>query len=254
MQVAAILREKGLPVQAYVGFQHTPPLIAEAVRALIEDGVEHAIALVMTPYYSRLSVEPYFAEVGRALADTPQGVTVHPIPHWYHAPGFLDLMAARVHSTIEQAGWSDQAEEGFRHNHLYLIFTAHSLPARVRRLDDPYIAQFQATAARLAARVEATQWSTCYQSASQTGEPWLKPDILDALDQVASLGAHRVVVCPTSFAADNLEVLYDIGIEAKRHAEKLGMQYTYVSPFNALPAFAAMLAHVVLVRYREVIG
>lgn len=237
-RIAGALAAHDIQVQSYVGFQHTPPFIEAAVGQLVDDGVTHAAALVMTPYYSPQGVGAYLHRAEQAARGR---VLLLGIKQWHDREGFLSLLEGRVRAAlagVESAGTGPS----------HVVFTAHSLPIVPGNVQDPYVEQFHSTARLIAERIGVERWSTCYQSASSTGTPWLGPDILDALASVHAAGARRVVVCPSSFAADNLEVLYDIGIEARRKAHELGMAFAQTAPLNDDPALADLLAQVVASR------
>ncbi|MBI3969879.1 MAG: ferrochelatase [Chloroflexi bacterium] len=241
-QIAAALNRAGVPARAYVGFQHTPPFIGDAVQRLVADGVRQAVALVMTPYYSPLGVGRYLADVRLQIERAGEPVEVTSVESWDQEPEFLDLLEGRVRDALDAAGL-EGASVGDGPCHV--IFTAHSLPILAHNRDDPYADRFRAAARSLAARLRIERWSTCYQSASDNGLPWLGPDILEEVDRVHATGATRLVVCPSSFPADNLEVLYDVGIEAARRARSLGMAFIQTAPLNDDPALTGFLARMI---------
>ena len=131
------------------------------------------------------------------------------MPSWHLAPGYLDFLSA----ALEDALRALPAEAGAG---AHVLFTAHSLPARILDEDDPYPAQLRETAAAVAARTGLERWSVAWQSAGRTPEPWIGPDVLEAMSELAAAGASAVVVCPAGFVADHLEVLYDLDVEAAR--------------------------------------
>ncbi|HSS93366.1 MAG TPA: ferrochelatase, partial [Candidatus Dormibacteraeota bacterium] len=85
-------------------------------------------------------------------------------------------------------------------------------------------------------------WELAFQSASHTGEQWLGPDLVEAIDRS---GVRRALVCPIGFVADHLEILYDIDIEAMRFAREHGIELRRTVSFNARPDFIDALATVV---------
>ena len=108
----------------------------------------------------------------------------------------------------------------------------------------------RATATAVAQRVglaEWSRWSIAWQSAGRTPEPWIGPDILAVIDDLAaSGGADGVLVCAAGFVADHLEVLYDLDIEAARRAEAAGLAFARTRCVNDDPAVFAALADRVL--------
>lgn len=86
------------------------------------------------------------------------------------------------------------------------------------------------------------EWEFAFQSASHTGEPWLGPDLLDAL---ARAHVQRALVCPIGFVADHLEILYDIDVETMGFAREHGIELRRTQSFNSRPEFIDALARVV---------
>jgi len=126
-----------------------------------------------------------------------------------------------------------------------VVFTAHSLPERILQTGDPYPDQLAETAKAVAERAGITRWSVGWQSAGRTPEPWIGPDLLSVLPMLVAAGAAGAVVCACGFVSDHLEVLYDLDVEARAEAEKLGLVFARTPSPNAHPAFCATLAEVV---------
>src|SRR6266581_3977766 len=92
-----------------------------------------------------------------------------------------------------------------------IFFTAHSLPARIEAAGDHYRDRLMESCRLAAEGMRLPDWEFAFQSASHTGEPWLGPDLLEAITQAQ---VRRALVRPIGFVADHLEILYDIDIEA----------------------------------------
>jgi ferrochelatase len=123
-----------------------------------------------------------------------------------------------------------------------IFFTAHSLPARIEAAGDRYRERLLETCRLVAEGMELPDWELAFQSASHTGEPWLGPDLLEALGRAQ---AQRTLVCPIGFVADHLEIQYDIDIEAMAAAREHGIELRRTQSFNARPEFIDALAAVV---------
>jgi ferrochelatase len=111
---------------------------------------------------------------------------------------------------------------------------------------DSYPAQVHESAAAVAAEAGVRTWSVAWQSAGRTDDPWLGPDVGLEIDAVAAAGGSGVVVCPIGFVSDHLEVLYDIDIEARAAAERVGLAFTRTASLNDDPRFCTVLAGVIL--------
>jgi ferrochelatase len=217
------------------GFKHVPPTIEEAVGALAADGAGQIVALVLAPHYSELSVGEY---LGRATAAARAlDVPLAGIRHWHRQRAYLELLSRSV-----------QAELARLPGPVHVVFTAHSLPARILDTGDPYPGELRATAEAVAQRAGlGAEWSVAWQSAGRTPEPWLGPDIGEVIDALAATRLVRsVLVCPCGFVADHLEVLYDLDIEAHRRAKTAGLMFARTASVNADPDVLGGLADLVV--------
>jgi protoporphyrin/coproporphyrin ferrochelatase len=220
---AALQAELALPV--FTGMKHWQPRIAEAAEAAIDAGAKTVVGLVLAPHYSRLSIGDYREQLEAAVADRAEIAFVE---SWHAEPGLVALLADRVRATTA-----------------HVVFTAHSLPARILEEGDPYADQLLETSELVARAAGVGDWSFSFQSESQTGEPWLQPDILDHLDELRALGVDDVLVCPIGFVADHLEIRWDIDTEAQERSAQLGMQLARIEMPNADQRFVATLATIV---------
>ncbi len=234
------LAEAGHPdIRVALGMKHAPPFIEDTVAELAAAGTSQIVGLVLAPHYSHLSVGEYTERARAAAAAAAGQPTVSVVPSWHLAPGYLDFLSAALEGALQ--GLPAEAGAG-----AHVLFTAHSLPARILDSDDPYPAQLRETAAAVAARTGLERWSVAWQSAGRTPEPWLGPDVLESLGELAADGAGAVVVCPAGFVADHLEVLYDLDIEASSRARELGIGFARTASPNADPRLLGALARVVL--------
>jgi ferrochelatase len=219
----ALAAELGLPV--FTGMKHWEPRIAEAAERALAGGAERVAGLVLAPHYSELSIAGYRRLLEPALDGRAE---LRMIESWHDDAGFVRVLADKVRGT--------QA---------HVVFTAHSLPARILDHGDPYERQLHDTAELVAGLAGLSDWSFSYQSASPTGEPWLGPDILEHLSSLRSLGVEDALVCPVGFVSDHLEIRWDIDVEAQEQAAQLGMRLARIEMPNAEPAFVAALAGIV---------
>ena len=220
---ARLERELGLPV--FTGMKHWTPRISEAAERAVSVGADTVVGLVLAPHYSRLSIGGYRNRLEEAIAGRAELVFIE---RWGADSGFVELLAERVRGTES-----------------HVVFTAHSLPARILEDGDPYVDELLETSRLVAEAAALDRWSFSFQSESATGEPWLSPDILEHLGELAAVGVQEVLVCPVGFVADHLEIRWDIDTEARERAGSLGMRLERIAMPNADPAFVAALAGIV---------
>jgi protoporphyrin/coproporphyrin ferrochelatase len=221
---AALERELDLPV--HTGMKHWTPRIADAAEAALADGAETIVGLVLAPHYSALSIKGYRDQLEAALAGRAE---LRFVDNWHDDDNFVDLLADKVRGTKA-----------------HVVFTAHSLPARIREIGDPYESQLLRTSSLVAEHAAlGDQWSFSFQSESPTGEPWLGPDILDHLRDLHERGVRDVLICPVGFVSDHLEIRWDLDVEAKELAAELGLALERIEMPNDEPAFIQALAGIV---------
>lgn len=233
---AALEREEPGRFKTYVGMKHWHPFVRETVEQIAAEAVEHVIGLALTPHYSKMSVGGYEKRVIDARVAIGATFQFEMIPSWYDEPAFVDLVAANIHATL--ADWGDAR----------VFFTAHSLPERIVAEGDPYRDQLLDSSKLVADAAGIGDWELAFQSASATGEPWLRPDLLDRLEEFKAGGGRRALVAPIGFVADHLEVLYDVDVECAEKAAALGLDFRRIPSPNDDPRFIEALVRVVLSR------
>jgi ferrochelatase len=220
---AALERALGLPV--YTGMRHWDPRIAEAVERALAAGAGTLAGLVLAPHWSTMSIARYHALFDEAVAGRADTVFVR---EWGAEPGFVALLADRVRGT-----------------RAHVVFTAHSLPARILDEGDTYRDRLLETSSLVAESAGVEHWSFSFQSESPTGEPWLGPDILDHLEALRDGGVDDVLACPVGFVSDHLEIRWDLDVEAAGRARELGMRFSRIAMPNAGDELVEVLAGVV---------
>lgn len=223
--------------EVFLGLKHASPFIEEAVAEVAERGFRRIVGLVLAPHYSSYSIGQYIGRVRESAA--PHNIEVVGIDSWAREDAFIDFLAADMKKKL-----STMPER------TKVLFTAHSLPQRIIDGGDPYPDELRATAELVAERAGLTrwsQWSIAWQSAGRTPEPWIGPDILEVIDQIAQTRSTEepidgVLVSACGFVADHLEVLYDLDIEAAQHAHTHGLAFSRTACVNDDSAVMAALA------------
>jgi protoporphyrin/coproporphyrin ferrochelatase len=224
-QTRAALELALVDVPVFTGMKHWTPRISDAAEQALGAGADTVVGLVLAPHFSSLSIAGYREQLETALSGRAELAFIE---SWHDEPGFVDLLAARVRGT-----------------EAHVVFTAHSLPARILETGDPYQDQLLETSRLVADRAGLHAWTFSFQSESPTGEPWLGPDILDHLDELHGAGVRDVLLCPVGFVADHLEIGWDLDREAADRARELGLKLSRIEMPNADPEFIAMLAGLV---------
>ncbi len=215
------------------------PRLREMFGRVKSDGVERIIGLPLAPHYSQMSIDGYRSSVEEGVRSLTHPLPVRFVESWHGNPLFVAALVKNVRKALQRFEKADAAD-------VEVVFSAHSLPRRILQWDDPYPRELRQSCEAVAEAARLPSWRFAYQSASHTGEPWLGPDILETLGDLASQGEKRVLLVPIGFVSDNLEILFDIDLEAQELAQGLGMELRRTEMPNASPAFIDALADLVV--------
>jgi ferrochelatase len=224
--------------RVYQANRHWAPWISDVVKQMAADGIERAVAIVLAPQGSKMSSGAYFDRVDAANADLPVPINFTYVFSWHLEPAFIEAEAAKVAEALAKF------PEGNREQ-LAVMFTCHSLPERILTWQDPYPQHLREIGEAVAGRVGLQNVHYGYQSAGRTPEPWLGPDVRDAVAALAAAGEKSVLICSVGFISDHLEVLYDLDIEMREAARELGVHFERMAMLNESPLLAEAMASAV---------
>ena len=219
-QAAALGEQLGMPT--FVGMKHAAPFIADGADEARKAGIKRLVGLPLAPHFADMSLGGY----RRKLAEAWDGDLVF-IPGFHDQPAFISAVRKVLSEALTES-WPE-----------HLFFTAHSLPARIIAEGDGYRERLLESCRLVEEGITLPEWEFAFQSASTTGEPWLGPDLLEAVERS---GARNVLVCPIGFVADHLEILYDLDVEALAFARSKDITIRRTTSFNARPEFIQALA------------
>jgi ferrochelatase len=228
------------PVRVFVGLRHWHPFIAEAWSDVVDYAPGRVLGICMAPQYSAMTVGKYLEKLADARTDVGGGeIPLAAVKSWATHPGLVAGLAERVIEALDRFPAGDRPE-------VPVLFTAHSLPERILHDGDAYPDEVRATMEAVTALLPAGQRSVfAYQSQGRSPEPWLGPEVEPTLDALAADGVPGVVIAPIGFLSDHVETLYDIDIEFRARAEKLGLRLERMAMLNDSDALADTLAQLV---------
>jgi ferrochelatase len=226
----ALRARLGPDVLVLAGMRNWHPYIADVLATLQGTPVDRLLAIPLAPQFSTLSVCKY---VDAAATSLPPGVSLDFVESFHCHPRLLEAFAER----IREAGMPCEGED--------VIFTAHSLPERIIREGDPYASQVAETARGVAAAAGLTEHHVAFQSAGRTPEPWIGPDLSDAIRARAAAGARAVLVVPIGFVCDHTEILFDVDVQAAEAAREAGIALRRTASLNDSPTFISVLEDLV---------
>lgn len=225
--------------KAYIGLKHIEPFVEDAVQQMHEDGIEEAVSIVLAPHFSTFSIQSYNGRA-REAAEKIGGPQITSIESWYKEPKFIQFWADGVKGEVSKMTAAEK-------DNFILVVSAHSLPEKIKELGDPYPDQLKETADLIAEQAGVSHYAVGWQSAGNTPDPWLGPDVQDLTKELYEKEGYKAFIyTPVGFVADHLEVLYDNDYECKVVTDEVGAAYYRPEMPNAKPEFIDAMATVVL--------
>lgn len=223
----------------YLGLKHIEPFIEDAVQQMHHDGISEAVSIVLAPHFSTFSVKSYN---GRAKEEAEKlgGLEIKSVESWYKEPKFIDYWVEKVKESF--ANMTTEEKDA-----AVLIVSAHSLPEKILLSGDPYPNQLQETADMIAEGAGIKNYAVGWQSAGNTPEPWLGPDVQDLTRELFEKHSYKVFVyTPVGFVSDHLEVLYDNDVECKAVTDEVGARYERPEMPNSQTKFIEAMTSAIL--------
>ncbi len=254
----AELARRGIDLPVLWGNRNWDPYLADALREADQHGYRKLIAVGTSAYSSYSSCRQYREDYARALEETglTDAIQIDKVRQFFDHPGFVQPFIEGLRD-----GLATVSEAGIAIEQTHVLFSTHSIPSTDAAKSGPafrgfgdggaYAAQHRAVAeVVVAAQQEAEiEWSLVYQSRSgPPSQPWLEPDINDAIDDLAARGIRAVVIVPLGFISDHMEVKWDLDTEAMETADGHGVLAVRVPTPGVHPAYVAGLVDLVLER------
>ncbi len=229
----AALREElarsGPALPVYWGNRNWHPLLTDTLREMADAGVKRAIAFVTSGFSCYSGCRQYRENIAAALEPLgPRAPAVDKIRVFFNHPGFIGPMARNVRAAVDALGGSADTP---------VLFTAHSIPASMADTSR-YVPQLTESSRLVAEKAAVTNWRLVFQSRSgPPTQPWLEPDVCDAIRTLAGEGVRKLVVAPIGFISDHMEVLYDLDTEAADLCRELGVEMVRAKTVGTDPEF-----------------
>ena len=217
-----------------IGFLHMKPSIADAVDCLVQQGVEHIIAIVTAPFFTALGTGAYEKQVQAAISNY-DNVTFDFIRSWWDQPTFKEYWVKAVSNCVNI------------NKDLFVIFSAHSIPLINNHGGDSYALALEESAKEIAEHCKLLKWTVAWQSAAPHGQ-WLGPTVEDAINEALQTGVDRIVFVPFGFVSNHVEVLYDNDVECKELVEAEGATYMRAPMPNCNETFLQAMASAIIER------
>ena len=225
------------PLKVEYAMRYGNPSIESAIDKLKAANCENIMVLPLYPQYAASTTASTMDELGRVLLQMRNVPGIRFVRDFHDHPAYTKAIVTNV-----LAEWMKIGRPNFVTDKLLMTF--HGLPKFQLDKGDPYHCQCHKSARLIAEElgVKKDDYVVTFQSRFGKAE-WLQPYTDKTLEKLGVAGCKRVdVICP-GFAADCLETLEEIAMEAKEtflHAG--GKVFNYISVANDSQAYVGALA------------
>jgi ferrochelatase len=225
--------ERHIDATVHMVMRYTPPFASDAIEKL--QGVKEIYAIPLYPHYSTTTTQSSFEDFDATIKAHGIEAKVVKVEHYYKQPDYLHATVERIKESL---GEDDPRE-------FELVFSAHGLPQKIINKGDLYQRHikynlFYARRALQQAGVHFHKTHLAYQSRLGPLE-WIRPYLEDKL---ASLSKKKVIIYPIAFTIDNSETEFELEVEYRELAEKLGFEeYRVAKAPNDHPSFVACITN-----------
>ncbi|WP_168581362.1 ferrochelatase [Gephyromycinifex aptenodytis] len=249
---------RGVKIPLFWGNRHSAPFTTQALREAHQSGARRILTLVTSAYPSYSGCRQYREDLADSLAElAAEGIElqVDKLRPYADHPAFVAPTARLVRSAV-----TDLTQ---RVGSVHLAFVTHSIPVSMAQHSGPngddYLRLHRELAVSIVEELARTgtevAWSLVFCSRSgPPHQPWLEPDIVDHLADLAEEGIEGVVCAPIGFVADHMEVVHDLDTEAAQTARELGLVFTRVPTVRDDSQFVAGLVDLCFERAAQARG
>ncbi len=228
-----------LDERVHIAMRYVPPFANEAVHAMMEDEVGEVVLLPMYPHYSTTTTKSSIEDFYRESIKAGYHPKVHTIERYYKSRAFNEVIVEKIKTALDGADAED----------FDLVFSAHSLPQKIIDAGDGYQKEIEEHAQILqnmlySEGVHFRKIHLAYQSKLGPVK-WIGPSLGETLGKIKDSN-DKVLIYPLSFTVDNVETVYELGIEYKEVADKFGFAtYKNVPCPNDDEDFVRVLAKII---------
>jgi ferrochelatase len=234
------LAAPGIALPVYSAYIHGEPGLADTLRAMQADGVQRALVYVPEGFSSYNTCRAYREALDAARRDVGRGAPEYDkLRVFYNHSAFIECVTDRWRNAVEKI-------PARRRSNQVTLFTAQGIPLYMARWCD-YAHQLM-EACRLITGISAIpRWKLAYQGRIGASHFfWLEPDVVDVLFQLHGRDVIDVVVVPLGFSCDQLEIAYDLDVEAQKICrEELGINMVRAETPGTHPLFVGMIRELI---------
>ena len=229
-QVGGVQDRLGPNVIVETAMRYGNPSIESGLDSLMAAGCSKIAVLPLYPQFAGATTASVYDGVARALIGKWDVPELRFLRDYYREPGFIAALADSLSDHLGTLDWTPDR----------ILCSYHGLPQTYVDAGDPYQGECLETTRLLRAHTGYSE--TILQSTFQSRfgpKAWLQPYTDKTLEALPEQGVKKVAVMMPGFAADCLETLEEIAMEAKETFLHAGGTH-----FTAVPCLNDRVDHI----------
>ncbi|MBI1937896.1 MAG: ferrochelatase [Ignavibacteriales bacterium] len=231
------LRKDNRDIDVHTAMRYWKPLTKEIVAKVQNGKYDKIILLPLYPHYSITTTGSSFNEWKRHCTDDKSKLV------YVNSYQTNEKYVAAINERIDESLL--RFPENVRKD-VQLVFSAHGTPVSLVKKGDPYSHQIKETMeAVMNTRKNSHEYHLCFQS--KVGPmKWLEPATAKKIEELSSQDKKNLLIIPISFVSDHVETLFELNIEYRHVAEKVGIEnYVVMTGLNDSKLFVEALKNLV---------
>ena len=227
------LLARGSNVKVFIAMRYWHPMTEQVVRTVKEGGFTNILLLPLYPHYSQATTYSSVNEWNRWIKKTNLNLPTQLVCCYPDHPLFIEALTDNINLALQRFS---------QRENVHLVFSAHGVPVSYIEKGDPYKLQVEETVRCVLQRGRWKNLHTlCFQSKVGPMQ-WLKPSLIETVQQLAQTGSRQLLVIPIAFVTDHIETLHEINIDVRERALKAGVQqFELIPALNDHPKFIECL-------------
>ena len=227
------LRNSGSDADVLIAMRYWKPLTREVVTKVETGNYEKVIMLPLYPHFSVSTTGSSFNEWKRFYKGDKSKVVY--VDSYQTHPLYLKAINERIEESLLR--FPEEARKDIQ-----LVFSAHGTPVSYVKKGDPYSFQIKETIEGvMRLRNSSHEYHQCFQSKVGPAK-WLEPATDTMIEELAAKGKKHLLIIPISFVSDHVETSFELDIEYRHVADKVGIEnYIVMTGLNDSQLFVDAL-------------
>ena len=227
------LRNSGSDADVLIAMRYWKPLTQEVVTKVETGNYEKVMMLPLYPHFSVSTTGSSFNEWKRFYKGDKSKVVY--LDSYQTHPFYLKAINERIEESLLR--FPEEARKDIQ-----LVFSAHGTPVSYVKKGDPYSFQIkEAVEGVMRLRNSSHEYYQCFQSKVGPAK-WLEPATDTMIEELAAKGKKHLLIIPISFVSDHVETSFELDIEYRHVADKVGIEnYIVMAGLNDSQLFVDAL-------------